>query len=141
MARTNKVSTQDDKSNQLMNTKENIQDEEGANTGEDVQKETDNEDQEAEDSSPNGEDQEAEDSSPNGEDQEAEGSSPNGGNQEQPESVPQILTATYPILYLSHQYRIGDALPAHDPEMVKAWLAAKTAVWTPAKAGKEGSGK
>ena len=130
MARTNKVSMQDDKTNQLMSGEEIVQNGEGAAAGEDVQNETDNEDQETEDSLPSGERQE-----------QPEDNSPGGENQEQPEPVSQILTATYPILYLSHQYRIGDTLPANDPEMVKAWLAAKTAAWTPAGAGKEGSGK
>lgn len=47
------------------------------------------------------------------------------------------LIATYPILYRSHQYGVGDSLPADDETMVQAWLDAKTAVWqeeTPAKA-------
>ena len=39
------------------------------------------------------------------------------------------LTAIYPILYRSRQYEIGEELPADDPEMVQAWLDAKTAVW------------
>ena len=39
------------------------------------------------------------------------------------------LVATYPILYRSRQYGIGDSLPADDAEMVQAWLDAKTAVW------------
>lgn len=39
------------------------------------------------------------------------------------------LVATYPILYLSHQYRAGDELPASDSEMTEAWLAAGTAAW------------
>lgn len=39
------------------------------------------------------------------------------------------LVAIYPILYRSHQYEIGEELPADDPEMVQAWLDAKTAVW------------
>lgn len=39
------------------------------------------------------------------------------------------LIATYPILYLSKQYEIGDELPANDPKMVDAWLEAETAVW------------
>lgn len=129
MARTNKVSTQDDESNQLMSGEENVQNNEGAAAGEDVRNETGNEEQKTERSSPGGEDQGTEDDSLD------------CGNQEQSEHVFKILTATYPILYLSHQYRIGDVLPANDPEMVKAWLAAKTAAWTPAGAGKEGSEK
>lgn len=39
------------------------------------------------------------------------------------------LIAIYPILYRSHQYEIGEELPADDSEMVQAWLDAKTAVW------------
>lgn len=39
------------------------------------------------------------------------------------------LVATYPILYRSRQYGIGDSLPADDAEMVQAWLDAKTAAW------------
>lgn len=39
------------------------------------------------------------------------------------------LVAIYPILYRSHQYEIGDNLPADDAEMVQAWLDAKTAAW------------
>ncbi len=41
----------------------------------------------------------------------------------------EVLTALYPILYLSHQYKVGDALPANDPGMVEAWLCAGTAAW------------
>lgn len=37
------------------------------------------------------------------------------------------LIAIYPILYRSHQYEIGEELPADDSEMVQAWLDAKTA--------------
>ena len=40
-----------------------------------------------------------------------------------------ILTAVWPILYLSHQYKVGEALPAGDPDMVDAWISAGTAVW------------
>ena len=39
------------------------------------------------------------------------------------------LIAIYPILYRSHQYEIGEELPADDSEMVQAWLDAKTAIW------------
>lgn len=39
------------------------------------------------------------------------------------------LVATYPILYRSHQYEVGDSLPADDESMVQAWLDAKTAIW------------
>lgn len=39
------------------------------------------------------------------------------------------LVATYPILYRSHQYEVGDSLPVDDSEMVQAWLDAETAVW------------
>lgn len=47
----------------------------------------------------------------------------------EPEDIPKTLMAVYPILYHSHQYKIGDMLPANDPEMVKAWLDAGTAAW------------
>lgn len=43
--------------------------------------------------------------------------------------VKNCLVATYPILYLSHQYKVGDTLPANNPDMVEAWIAAGTAVW------------
>ena len=39
------------------------------------------------------------------------------------------LIATHPILYQSTQYEVGQSLPAHDPDMVQAWLDAGTAVW------------
>lgn len=39
------------------------------------------------------------------------------------------LVALYPILYHSHQYKIGDELPTNDTEMVSAWLEAGTAEW------------
>ncbi len=74
-----------------------------------------------------------------GEDQEpesnidSEGQNPEDGDQEpeeqEPEDTPKVLMAVYPILYHSHQYKIGDTLPANDPEMVKAWLDAGTAAW------------
>lgn len=47
------------------------------------------------------------------------------------------LKAIHPILYRSHQYNVGDSLPADDETMVQAWLDAKTAEWqeeTPARA-------
>ena len=43
------------------------------------------------------------------------------------------LVATYPILYRSHQYEVGDSLPADDESMVQAWLDAGTAVWSEGK--------
>ncbi len=58
----------------------------------------------------------------------SEGQNPEDGDQE-PEDAPKVLMAVYPILYHSHQYKIGDTLPANDPEMVKAWLDAGTAAW------------
>lgn len=45
--------------------------------------------------------------------------------------LPKILTAICPILYLSHQYKVGEELPANDPGMVEAWTAAGTAAWLP----------
>ena len=52
------------------------------------------------------------------------------GEVSEPE-LPKILTALYPILYLSHQYKVGEELPANDPGMVEAWTAAGTAAWLP----------
>ena len=43
------------------------------------------------------------------------------------------LVATYPILYRSDQYEVGDSLPADDELMVQAWLDAGTAVWSEGK--------
>lgn len=48
---------------------------------------------------------------------------------EETEDTVKILAAVYPILYLSHQYNVGDELPANDPGMVEAWLCAGTAAW------------
>lgn len=39
------------------------------------------------------------------------------------------LIATYPILYQSTQYEVGQELPASDQSMVQAWIDAGTAVW------------
>lgn len=39
------------------------------------------------------------------------------------------LIAVYPILYLAHQYKVGDELPTANAAMVEAWLAAGTAAW------------
>ena len=39
------------------------------------------------------------------------------------------LVAVYPILFLSHQYNVGEVLPVNYPDMVQAWLEAGTAVW------------
>ena len=39
------------------------------------------------------------------------------------------LIAVYPILYQSHQYEVGDVLPANDQNMVNAWIEAGTATW------------
>lgn len=38
-----------------------------------------------------------------------------------------VLIAVYPILYHSHQYKVGEELPVNDPDMVSAWLEAGTA--------------
>ena len=40
------------------------------------------------------------------------------------------LVALYPILYHSHQYKIGEELPVNDADMVAAWIEAGTAKWT-----------
>ncbi|MCM1189808.1 MAG: hypothetical protein NC541_11000 [bacterium] len=47
--------------------------------------------------------------------------------------IPKILTAIYPILYLSHQYKPGEKLPTNDSGMVEAWIAAGTAAWLPVR--------
>lgn len=49
---------------------------------------------------------------------------------------PKELIAVYPILYLAKQYKIGEKLPANDPEMVQAWVDAGTAVWTSEREGR-----
>ena len=45
------------------------------------------------------------------------------------EEAPKKLVAIYPILYHSHQYKVGDTLPANNSVMVEAWLEAGTAKW------------
>ncbi len=52
-----------------------------------------------------------------------------GSEDQDPEEALKILTALYPILYLSRQYKVGEELPANDPGMVEAWLQAGTAAW------------
>lgn len=63
----------------------------------------------------------------------AEGTTENpedvAGEEEIEDSGSKELVAVYPILFLSHQYNVGDALPANYPDMVDAWLKAGTAVW------------
>lgn len=71
------------------------------------------------------EDSEAEDSILDGNPEDEDTS----GADQEPEELPKVLTAVYPILYLSHQYKVGDILPANDVGMVEAWLCAGTAVW------------
>lgn len=39
------------------------------------------------------------------------------------------MIALLPILYLAHQYSIGDALPVNDPEMAEIWVANGAAIW------------
>lgn len=39
------------------------------------------------------------------------------------------LFALYPILFESHQYKIGEQLPTHNMEMVEAWVESEAAVW------------
>lgn len=48
---------------------------------------------------------------------------------EMEDSGSMMLVAVYPILFQSHQYKVGDTLPANYPDMVDAWLEAGTAVW------------
>lgn len=120
MAKKNVAPTvQNDGDNLLMDGGENVQNGEAAAAGEDVKNEASGEGQEESD-----EEQAAGEHTDSGENQEE-------GDAAEPEDVPQILTAVYPILYLSHQYKVGDALPASDPDMVEAWLCAGTAVWMP----------
>ena len=38
------------------------------------------------------------------------------------------LSATRPILYLAHQYKIGDILP-QDAGLAEAWIETNSAVW------------
>lgn len=45
----------------------------------------------------------------------------------EPEDEKMVLVAVYPILYESHQYKVGDKLPASNAEMVEAWIEAETA--------------
>lgn len=52
-----------------------------------------------------------------------------GGEDQEPDETLKVLRALYPILHLSHQYKVGEALPANDPGMVQAWLDAGTAAW------------
>lgn len=39
------------------------------------------------------------------------------------------LIAVHPILYLAHQYAVGEELPTSNKAMVEAWISAGTAVW------------
>lgn len=43
------------------------------------------------------------------------------------------LVALRPILYLSRQYKVGDKLPANNPDMVRAWIDAHSAEWMSAR--------
>lgn len=68
-----------------------------------------------------------------GKDESGEGAE--GGEEEETGEEPKILTAVCNILYLSRQYKVGEELPANNPDMVSAWIDAGTAVWM--CAGKE----
>ena len=48
------------------------------------------------------------------------------------------LIAQRPILYMGRTYERGDALPAHDPKMVAAWLRAESAAWNGQKPPQDG---
>ncbi|WP_167955119.1 hypothetical protein [Anaerosporobacter faecicola] len=50
-------------------------------------------------------------------------------NQEEEKEKIKKLYATYPILFESHQYKVGDQLPTTNMEMVNAWIEAEAAVW------------
>lgn len=62
---------------------------------------------------------------------ENQGTGEGAENGDDQEPSPKILTAVYPVLYLSRQYSVGEELPTNDPEIVEAWVAAGTAVWMP----------
>lgn len=49
--------------------------------------------------------------------------------QELEEEKTKKLFALYPILFESHQYKIGEQLPTHNMEMVEAWVDSKAAIW------------
>lgn len=40
------------------------------------------------------------------------------------------LIAQRPIQYMGRTYESGEAIPAHDPDMVAAWMRANSAAWT-----------
>lgn len=50
------------------------------------------------------------------------------------------LIARRPVLYLGRGYARGDALPAHDPKMVVAWLRAGSAAWSVQEGPRDASG-
>lgn len=50
------------------------------------------------------------------------------GTMDEDACVQNLVAKTY-ILYNSRQYKPGEFLPANNPDMVAAWLAAGTAVW------------
>lgn len=39
------------------------------------------------------------------------------------------LIALRPVLYLAHQYSVGDQLPVNNPGMTEAWIEAGSAEW------------
>ena len=49
--------------------------------------------------------------------------------QELEEEKTKKLFALYPILFESHQYKIGEKLPTHNMEMVEAWVESEAAIW------------
>lgn len=48
---------------------------------------------------------------------------------EMQEEKPKKLYAIYPILFESHQYKVGEQLPTTNMEMVEAWIEAEAAMW------------
>lgn len=44
------------------------------------------------------------------------------------EKTPKLI-ALYPILFESHQYKIGEQLPTHNMDMVEAWVKSEAATW------------
>lgn len=51
------------------------------------------------------------------------------------------LIALRYVLYLSHQYKPGDELPANNQEMVEAWVDAGSAIWKEGTTEENGTAK
>jgi hypothetical protein len=51
-----------------------------------------------------------------------------------------LIALTF-VLYLSHQYKPGDELPANNQEMVEAWVEAGSAIWKDVSTEEKGTAK